>query len=456
MAGWSVRPFEGAPRARARVAALAVLAVLGLAACSGRVPPPTGAPTSSGPTPGASATPAPTVAPTPAPTLGPGAGLTWVTVAGQPSFDGAMILGVAAGPAGIVAIGWAEMEVNGVPEQRTSAWRSSDGVAWARSGMSFVDLTRPETPLTLSAVSWSDRGFVAVGDNLAWTSGDGERWSAVELGPATPRTGACASAVAARPGTVVATGSFGPCGSGGSRKPAAWVALADGGWQVARIVGPEGAFGSFDGIVAGSSGFVAYGGVSAVDARCDTCPPPDPELYVGAPWFSADGLTWTKVTDVKPFRSATISGIVAGGPGFVAVGTEALGMSGPFTTVVWTSTDGRTWQRVDASRLAAAADARIGGGGRSLVIRSTDPAPDGTVRTRLWASADGLAWTDLGWRTAFVGRQVRGMMATWTGLIAFGGGMIPDPGATCDKADVVAGRCHQAGAIWFSPVGAGQ
>jgi hypothetical protein len=49
-----------------------------------------------------------------------------------------------------------------------------------------------------------------------------------------------------------------------------------------------------------------------------------------------------------------------------------------------------------------------------------------------------------------------GMMATSTGLIAFGGGMIPDPGATCDKADVVARRCHRAGATWFSPVGAGQ
>jgi hypothetical protein len=78
-----------------------------------------------------------------------------------------------------------------------------------------------------------------------------------------------------------------------------------------------------------------------------------------AVWFSADGQTWTLLTDEETFGGSDdqrILGVTAGDFGIVAVGCS--GCRGEFVRpVVWTSVDGETWTRTDAEQLPSAGSA---------------------------------------------------------------------------------------------------
>jgi hypothetical protein len=111
---------------------------------------------------------------------------------------------------------------------------------------------------------------------------------------------------------------------------------------------------------------------------------PDPEYGIGeaALWRSTDGEHWDMV--LAPASGVRISAVTAGGPGFVAVGSDEQ------HSKAWTSADGRTWSVVDDPtdgpqqlwKVAAVRDGLIAFG-RSLQTDSMS----------IWTSPDGRAWS---------------------------------------------------------------
>lgn len=93
-------------------------------------------------------------------------GLTWSEVPAT-AFTGAKVSGVAAGSAGLVAVGTAS--------RGPAVWTSSDGRAWTR-------VPAAQTPASgrMMDVAVGGHGFVAVGSDggrgAAWTSTDGRTW----------------------------------------------------------------------------------------------------------------------------------------------------------------------------------------------------------------------------------------------------------------------------------------
>jgi hypothetical protein len=174
------------------------------------------------------------------------------------------------------------------------------------------------------------------------------------------------------------------------------------------------------GVVAGGPGLVAVGsdgGGGDVDA---------------AVWTSVDGLTWTRV----PHDGAVLGGpgdqsmwgIVAGGPGLVAVGSDGGG--GDVDAAVWTSVDGLTWTRVphDEAVLGGPGDQSMVGvatSGPGLVAYGSDD-----VSAVVWTSADGLTWN-----------RVQGV---------FGGGIME---VAAGGPGLVAVGAAGGAAVWISPDG---
>jgi hypothetical protein len=110
----------------------------------------------------------------------------------------------------------------------------------------------------------------------------------------------------------------------------------------------------------------------------------DPEYGIGEPalWRSTDGQHWDQV--LAPASGVRISAVTAGGPGFVAVGSDEQ------HSKVWTSTDGRTWSAIDDPtggpwslwKVAAVRDGVIAFG-RSIQTDSMS----------IWSSPDGRTWS---------------------------------------------------------------
>jgi hypothetical protein len=120
-------------------------------------------------------------------------------------------------------------------------------------------------------------------------------------------------------------------------------------------------------VVYGGGKFVAFGGG-------------------GKAAWSADGVTWTKVTYSG---LDSIRGIAYGGPAgqekFVAVGNRIAGVPGTLGElgrIAW-SADGVTWEVVDAPQLTFAVDDIAYGGGKFVAVSG-----------QAFYSADGVSWTE--------------------------------------------------------------
>lgn len=189
---------------------------------------------------------------------------------------------------------------------------------------------------------------------------------------------------------------------GASRRPAAWQRLG---------LTPGAAFTD---IIPSGGGFVAVGHVTGSDGSWT-----DARF-----WSSGDCLHWAEVPTEGAFANAEVRALIAGGPGFVAVGSMGAYATSDLRAAVWTSVDGRRWSAVPDDPLfadsqmfdVAARDGRLVAVGR--VERTTGEAP------AIWTSMDGVHWE--GARTFEAGQgayfvaEASGVVAVASGFLAFG------------------------------------
>ena len=221
----------------------------------------------------------------------------WSSVPDQPSLDVSIdgpftgpdpgAFDVAAGPAGIVAIGnaldQAASTAAGSTMVGSAIWRSADGRTWQR-----IELGSPPIAAHLAAIAADAQRYVIVGwvDDYeqrdagapirgraaAWTSPDGISWTRA---------------------TDTAAMDIGPC----------------------RDAGATASCGGMHGVSATSGGFVAVGHARTADSLDGRLRP--------AAWTSPDGLTWTRADSGLDFGGSDgyLTGVTAGGFGVVAVGS---------------------------------------------------------------------------------------------------------------------------------------
>jgi DNA-binding SARP family transcriptional activator len=150
-------------------------------------------------------------------------------------------------------------------------------------------------------------------------------------------------------------------------------------------------------------------------------------------WTTRDGIDWRPVRDAEVLGGPgdqQINSVAATDDGFAAVGEERIGDD--TNAVVWTSPDGRNWERVPES-----SDVFGGEGDQTMSVVTTSPlglvaagseALGHDVNGAVWTSPDGLTWVRLPGDTPAMspltdpsGRQdVRVLIPTETGFLALG------------------------------------
>jgi serine/threonine protein kinase len=314
---------------------------------------------------------------------------------------------VLATDAGVLAVGYDGPAYN----LNAAVWTSVNGRTWSEGSV-------PSEPGNqgIAAVAPGGPGYVAVGssdsdtgtDAAVWTSKDGSTWardhSQVFGGPGDQ---AIRRVLVAPPG-LMAVGSDGPVGN---LDAAVW--LFDGHtWSIEH----DPTFGGtgdqeMRSAVRFEGGLVAVGfdtGGDGMDA---------------AVWMSPDGISWSRVQSDAfggPGDQIMIT-VEGGGPGLVAVGSTTA--SGNEDGAVWTSADGKTWQRADDP-------SAFGGPGDQEIIGvvSTDSGlvaggfDLGTTDAVIWTSTDGLTWErkDISQLGGDGTQQIKGLAVFGLDVIAVG------------------------------------
>ncbi len=117
-----------------------------------------------------------------------------------------------------------------------------------------------------------------------------------------------------------------------------------------------------------------------------------------AVWMSSDGIDWSRVdNDESAFGGAGMADVVAGGPGYVAVGTAWSEPFGSAHGVVWTSVDGEIWSRSDRDLLESVVPFSgvysVIAGGPGLVAVGWDfDTETFEGNAAVWTSSDGFSW----------------------------------------------------------------
>ncbi len=305
------------------------------------------------------------------------------------------VLQVVSGPAGLLAVG-----VDDPTGQYPRIWTSSDGRSW-QAMTEFDTLPTSRDSFAIAAAPWRSGWAVVAGRN-ALTSADGKSWTYADLG------GGTAWGVVASAERIVAVGYRRLQGEDNWPTPAIWTSTDGVSWTLTGgfAVGTD--FGNFWGVTAVEGGFLAYGFVHE-DATLPTDGSADSRVAtsVGVPWFSADGQSWSRVTDTSdtgPFVGRFITQVIAGGPGFIAVGRSTGRTAIP---AIWTSVDGRSWQRQPGETpFASMTDTALGlGGDGHRVVAFVAPAgrrqsqlwnqAEMQPATAAWTSSDGVTWQDV-------------------------------------------------------------
>jgi len=296
--------------------------------------------------------------------------------------------------------------------------------------MDSEDVLAGDARQSISAVTTGGPGLVAVGvDGL-----DGAVWTSSD-GLAWSRVNDDSGVFSGDSGIEldgVAAGDTGMVAVGiDGIGAAAWASPDGSTWT---RVSDDAAFdesGAIYDVVAGGPGFVAVGTDKYDDGSAAVV------------WTSADGLAWTRVPDTAetytPRTHSKMRAVTVGGPGLVAVGFEA---DGDWAAAVWTSSDGLTWTRVpnDEAIFDGVEDQMmeaVTAGGPGFVAVGQDYGSD-DVGAAVWTSTDGFTWTRIPANLdTFGGSQARGM---W-GVMADGSGL------------VAVGAVGSGSAIWTSPDG---
>ena len=169
---------------------------------------------------------------------------------------------------------------------------------------------------------------------------------------------------------------------------------------------------------------VAVGGPGLVAVGMEEWPDFGGNSVAGGPqtavvWTSVDGTTWTRVPDNdavfgSAYFGANVGGVIAGGPGLIAVGSHIGVRSVVNYAVVWTSADGTTWSRVphDESVFGDAAMSSVTpfGSGYVAVGRTGEPRTGKGNNAAVWTSPDGITWS-------------RGPLIEWASSETIGEGM---------------------------------
>jgi hypothetical protein len=256
------------------------------------------------------------------------------------------------GGPGLVAVGFTGFGDN----WSGAAWTSPDGLTWSR--MSFEE---DEGLVMFTTVTAGGPGLVAIvhggSDWPAFISPDGITWTAAADLPGADYV----SEVAVGGPGLVAVGVAGGESDSEDRfvqDAAVWTSQDGLTWSriphdeamsgvalcetasILNVEHPEWSTTAMTGITAGGPGFVAVGNVDCGDQRAD------PQTGRGAVvWTSQDGITWSRVPyDAAIFGAASMTDVIAVGDGLVAVGVNHSELSDG--AVVWTSGDGITWDRI--------------------------------------------------------------------------------------------------------------
>ena len=273
--------------------------------------------------------PTPTTAPVPVALAPP---MIWERVPHQPIFEGAEIFRVVNGGPGLVAVG------------SLGDWNTFDTFGLADGGAQAV----------------------------VYVSPDGYEWERIDSPAYVADTYTAMWDVAVGPdGLLVAPGQYG-------NETVLYLSSDGITWE--RIV-PEGF--AWD-VIGTETGFLGFGKVIRAEGFGEDA----------AVWLSSDGREWTRIEDdaflatEEDDWTVGISGVTAGGPGLVAIGTSGLsggtgtGMPGVDRMTVWVSADGMEWER-----LADLEEVNPG-------TVSGDPESGRIIAfgAHMWTSADGYTW----------------------------------------------------------------
>ena len=307
-------------------------------------------------------------------------------------------------------------------------WRSTDAVHWRR-------LPVPATMhgAWIAAVTTFRDRLVAVGlvitaaDSLstpaAWTSTDGVAWTRARGAP--DWSAAELTDVVAGPDGLVAVGRR---DTEQGQQGAVWTSTDGSAWTPVTSFPGGTSFSTIQAIARGADGFVAVGQAQDDDSLGGGAS--------GAAWTSPDGRTWTAALDETAYRSSVgglrgpdpeLTDVVAGGPGFVAVGSlaDANGIFG----AIFTSPDGRSWTRVAGDSLLASSSlvtATTWAGGLAVGGNAGGRGPSHPV---VWTSPDGRDWVaaddaDFRARGVTPNESLSALVGEGPGLVAVGTGSV--------------------------------
>ncbi len=266
-------------------------------------------------------------------------------------------------------------------------WVSTNGVDWAVP--TATPTLGPDDHVW--GISPDGSGFIAWGqrddDVVLWTSADGVSWERVPESASLLGTEGALS-----PGPGASTESVkvmvGEAWRDGDLVGAVWTSLD--GRQWSRVPHADGTLGfdlflvSMNDVIAGGPGFVAVGRINSFWGSQDA-----------AVWTSPDGIQWTLVPNRDAVFSSTderegyahhvtMDHIVAAGSTLIAYGSDTGGAA------VWTSRDGLEWQR-QSDPIGFVNDPTIVAGGPGFVAAGS--IGFGRVQTAAIAvSEDGIHW----------------------------------------------------------------
>lgn len=182
--------------------------------------------------------------------------------------------------------------------------------------------------------------------------------------------------------------------------------------------------------------------LSSPSVRQEDHPSDLPDAESDARPRSSDGIDWQRVNNDQAVFGGDgrqeMWSVLAAGPGLVAVGRD--GERDDAVAAVWTSVDGRSWQRLDNDESVFGGDGRqemyaVTEGGPGLVAVGRDTGRDVAA---VWTSADGLAWrrvSPAGSLFGHAGTVMRSVAGGGPGLVAVGRDWARGSGAVWTSAD---------------------